>query len=125
MRKIKNANISQKDRIVCASLPDKLRFSYRAADETENTFLFDTDFSYSIFQYFRDHGRRDGTNVMSMTIGQAYRHPKYNKKLTKFFERLPKMIDYVLKEVPWDKQAVKTYQDTRTYSYEYDGDRVA
>lgn len=124
MRKIK-ANISQKDRIVCESIPNKLRISYKAAGTNEGLYLFETDYSPSLYQHFHDNGRKDGANALSMTISQAYRHPKYNKKLTKFFEKLPKMIDYVLMEDAWDKQAVKTYRDTRTYSYEYDDDRAA
>lgn len=125
MRKIKNANISQRDRIVCESVPNMLRFSYKAAGKNEEMYLFETDYSPSLYQYFRDNGRKDGINALSMTISQAHQHPKYNKKLTKFFERLPKMIDYVLMVDTWDKQAVKTYQTDRTYSYEYEDDRAA
>lgn len=126
MRKIKNANISQKDRIVCASLPDKLRFSYRAADEKENIFLFDTEFSYSIFHYFREHGRREGNNALSMTINQFYCFRDYhNTKLAKTLDRIPAMVDYVLMEAAWDKQIVKPYRADRTYSYEYDDGRAA
>lgn len=125
MRKIKNANISQKDRIVCESIPNRLRFSYKAVGVKDDMYLFETAYSPSLYQYFRDNGRKDGINALSMTISQAYRHPKYNKKLTKFFERLPKMIDYVLMIDTWDKQAVKTYQADRTYSHEYDDGRAA
>lgn len=125
MRKIQNSNISQKDRIVCQSIPNKLRFSYKAADTKEELYLFETAYSPSLYQHFHDNGRKDGMNALSMTISQAYRHPKYNKKLTKFFERLPKMIDYCLMEAAWDKQVVKTYQDDRTYTYEYDDSRAA
>ena len=125
MRKIQNSNISQKDRIVCESIPNKLRFSYKATGTNEAMYLFETAYSLSLYQYFRDNGRRENINALSMTISQAYRHPKYNKKLTKFFERLPKIIDYCLMEAVWDKQVVKTYQDTRTYSYEYDDARAA
>lgn len=125
MRKIKNINISQKDRIICKSLPNKLHFFYKAAGTNEELYLFETAYSPSLYQYFRDNGRKDGINALSMTISQAYRHPKYNKKLTKFFERLPKMIDYVLMVDTWDKRAVKTYQADRTYSHEYDDGRAA
>lgn len=126
MRKIMNHNISQKDRIVCESIPNKLRLSYRAADNKKSIFLFDIDFSYSIFQYFHDRGRRDGNNALSMTISQLYCFREYhNKKLVKTLERIPAMVDYVLMETAWDKQAVKTYRADRTYSYEYDYDRAA
>lgn len=124
MRKIK-ASISQKDRIVCESIPNKLRFSYKAVGTNEEMYLFETAYSPSLYQHFRDNGRKDGMNALSMTISQAYRHPKYNKKLTKFFERLPKMIDYVLMEDAWDKENIKTYQTNRIYSCEYDDARAA
>ena len=125
MRKIKNANISQKDRIVCESIPNKLRFSYKVAGMNKVMYLFETAYSPSLYRYFHDNGRKDGINALSMTISQAYRHPKYNKKLTKFFEKLPQMIDYVLMEDAWDKQIVMTYRADRTYSYEYDDDCAA
>ena len=125
MRKIKNANISQKDRIVCESIPNKLRFSYKAVGTNKEMYLFETAYSSSLYQHFRNNGRKDGANALSMTISQAYRHPKYNKKLTKFFEKLPQMIDYVLMEDAWDKQIVKPYRADRTYSYEYDDDCAA
>ena len=125
MRKIKT-DISQKDRIVCESIPDKLRFCYRAAAEKKNTFLFDTDFSYSIFQYFREHGRREGNNALSITISQFYCFRDYhNKKLAKTLERIPTMVDFVLTEAAWDKQAVRAYEKDRTYSFEYDDARAA
>ena len=126
MRKIKNANISQKDRIVCESIPNKLRFSYKAVGTNEEMYLFETDYSPSLYQYFRNTGRRDGTNALSMTISQFYCFREYhNKKLAKTLERIPAMIDYVLMEAAWDKQTVKTYRADRTYSYEYDDGRAA
>lgn len=124
MRKIKNANISQKDRIVCESIPNKLRFSYKAAGTNAGMYLFETDYSPSLYQYFRNTGRRDGANALSMTISQFYCFREYhNKKLAKTLERIPAMVDYVL-EAAWDKQIVKPYRADRTYSYEYD-DRAA
>ena len=126
MRKIKNANISQKDRIVCESIPNKLRFSYMAAGTNEEMYLFEIAYSPSLYQYFRNTGRRDGNNALSMTISQFYCFREYhNKKLAKTLERIPAMVDYVLMEDAWDKQAVKTYRDDRFYSYEYDDDRAA
>lgn len=125
MRKIKNTNISQKDRIVCESIPNKLRFSYKAAGANKEMYLFETDYSPSLYQYFRNTGRRDGTNALSMTISQFYCFREYhNKKLAKTLERIPAMVDYVLMEAAWDKQIVKPYRADRTYSYEYD-DRAA
>lgn len=125
MRKIKN-NISQKDRIVCESIPNKLRFSYKAAGTKDGMYLFETPFSPSLYQYFRDNGRKDGINALSMTIRQVYRFREYhNKKLAKTLERIPAMVDYVLMEDAWDKQAVKTYRVDRTYSCEYDDGRAA
>lgn len=126
MRKIKNINISQKDRIICKSLPNKLRFSYKAAGTNEELYLFETAYSPSLYQYFRDHGCRDNNNALSMTISQFYCFREYhNKKLAKTLERIPAMVDYVLMEAAWDKQAVKTYRVDRTYSYEYDDGRAA
>lgn len=126
MRKIKNANISQKDRIVCESIPNKLRFSYKAVGTNEEMYLFETAYSPSLHQYFRNIGRRDGTNALSMTISQFYCFREYhNKKLAKTLERIPAMVDYVLMEDAWDKQPVKTYRADRTYSYEHDDSRAA
>ena len=126
MRKINNNNISQKDRIVCESIPNKLRFSYKAAGTKRGMFLFETAYSPSLYQHFRDHGRREGNNALSMTISQFYCFREYhNKKLAKTLERIPATVDYVLMEDAWDKQSVKSYQADRTYSYEYDDGRAA
>lgn len=126
MRKIKNNNISQKDRIVCESIPNKLRIFYKAVGTKDGKYLFETAYSPSLYQYFRNNGRSDGNNALSMTISQFYCFREYhNKKLAKTLERIPAMVDYVLMVDAWDKQAVKSYRTDRAYSYEYDDGRAA
>ena len=54
MKKMK-AKHHEKDRIVCVSLPGKQSFYYQPVGTKERLWLFDTDFSGSVFVFFRQN----------------------------------------------------------------------
>lgn len=125
MRKIKSA-FSQKDRIICQSIPNKLMFSYKAADSKESKYLFETAYSPSLYAYFRDKGCRNGNNGYGLTVGQFYRFRDYhNVKLAKALQRVPAMVDYVLMDEYWDKEYTRAYQPTSVYNSVFDDERAA
>ena len=110
MKKIKNAIANPKDRIVCVTVTDAHKFYYQPGKSKERLYLFTTeDFSGSVFAYFRDNGRCLGGRGFSLTIKELYEDRKMyrNPKIGKIFDRLPGMIDYVLRENPDQKEQVR------------------
>lgn len=99
MKKIKH-DVSQKDRIICERVRDKLRFSYRAQGTAKGAYLFEVVYSSSVYHYFCQSGCRVGTNGFSLTIRQMYQFEEYrNFRLTKVLHRIPMMVDYILGEI--------------------------
>lgn len=101
MKKINNSSVNQKDRIVCLTVTGAHKFYYQPFKTKERFYLFSTEvFSGSIFAYFRDNGRCMGGRGFSLTIKEIYEDRKMyrNPKIGKIFDRLPGMIDYILRE---------------------------
>lgn len=109
MKKIKNSSVNQKDRIVCVTVTGAHEFYYQPCKSKERLYLFTTDFSGSVFTYFRDNGRCMYGCGFSLTIRELYEGCKmyHNPKIGKIFDRLPGMIDYVLRENAEQKERVK------------------
>lgn len=110
MKKINNSSVNQKDRIVCVTVPGTHKFYYQPFKSNERLYLFTTeDFSGSVFAYFRDNGRCMGGRGFSLTIKELYEDRKMyrNPKIGKIFDRLPGMIDYVLRENAEQKEQTK------------------
>jgi len=98
MKKIK-ANVNQKDRVICINVPGFQEFYYQAFGEKEHIPLFVTDFSGSVFTYFRDTGRQTNVREFYLTLKEIYQFDRfYNVKLTRVMERIPKEVDHVLRE---------------------------
>lgn len=99
MKKIK-ASFDQKDRIICVTNPGCHEFYYQPVGSKERILLFMTDeFSGSVFAYFRDKGRNMKGRGFSLTIRELYEFKRFhNVKLTSVINRIPTMIDYVLRE---------------------------
>ena len=109
MKKINNSSVNQKDRIVCVSVTGAHKLFYQPNKSKERIYLFTTeDFSGSVFTYFRDNGRCLDGRGFSLTIKELYEDRKMyrNFKVGKLFDRLPGMIDYVLREKTIDKEQV-------------------
>ena len=110
MKKINNSLVNQKDRIVCVTVTGAHKFYYQPSKSKERLYLFTTeDFSGSVFAYFRDNGRCMGGRGFSLTINELYEDRKMyrNPKIGKIFDRLPVMIDYVLRENAEHKEQAK------------------
>ena len=110
MKKINNSLVNQKDRIVCVTVTGAHKFYYQPSKSKERLYLFTTeDFSGSVFAYFRDNGRCMGGRGFSLTINELYedRNMYRNPKIGKIFDRLPVMIDYVLRENAEHKEQAK------------------
>ena len=98
MKKI-NANFSQKDRVICVTEQDTHKFYYKPASSKERTLLFATDFSRSVLDYFRNKGRSTHNNGYEITLRELYAFKDFrNHKLSKLMERIPGMIEYVIRE---------------------------
>ena len=99
MKKIK-ASFNQKDRIVCVTEQECHKIYYQPVGSREQILLFKTDeFSGSVFAYFRDKGRNLNGRGFSLTIRELYEFKHFhNVKLTTVINRIPTMIDYVLRE---------------------------
>lgn len=99
MKKI-NAKHSDKDRIICATSSSTHEFFYQPVDSKDKLWLFSTAFSGSVFTYFRDHGRGMGEGRFSLTLKEFYRFKEYrNYTLANLMDRIPKQIEYVIKEL--------------------------
>lgn len=110
MKKINNSSISQKDRIICVTVTGAHKFYYQPFKSNERIYLFTTeDFSGSVFAYFRDNGRCMSGRGFSLTIKELYEDRKMYRspKIGKIFDRLPRMIDYVLRENAEQKEQIK------------------
>lgn len=110
MKKINNSSVSQKDRIVCVTVTGAHKFYYQPSKSKERLYLFTTeDFSGSVFAYFRDNGRCMDGRGFSLTIKELYEDRKMyrNPKIGKIFDRLPRMINYVLRENAEQKEQDK------------------
>lgn len=110
MKKIHNSSVNQKDRIVCVTVTGAHKFYYQPSKSKERLYLFTTeDFSGSVFAYFRDNGRCMDGRGFSLTIKELYEDRKMyrNPKIGKIFDRLPGMIDYVLRENAEQKEQDK------------------
>lgn len=110
MKRINNSTVNPKDRIVCVTISGAHRFFYQPSKSKERFYLFTTaGFSGSIFAYFRDKGRCMGGRGFSLTIKELYEDRKMyrNPKIGKIFDRLPGMIDYVLRENTNKKEKVR------------------
>lgn len=110
MKKIHNSSVNQKDRIVCVTVTGAHKFYYQPSKSKERLYLFTTeDFSGSVFAYFRDNGRCMEGRGFSLTIKELYEDRKMyrNPKIGKIFDRLPGMIDYVLRENAEQKEQDK------------------
>ena len=110
MKKINSSSANQKDRIVCVTVSGAHNFYYQPYKSKERFYLFAIeDFSSSVFAYFRDNGRCMGGRGFSLTIKELYEDRKMyrNPKIAKIFDRLPGMIDYVLRENAEQKEQVK------------------
>ena len=89
MRKIK-AEVKNNDRITIALASGYIHFYYEAAKQNRKEYLYSMNFSGSVFDYFRHNG---------ITISEMYKfNDWHNPKLAKVMDRLPKAIDYALKE---------------------------
>lgn len=108
MKKIK-ASFDQKDRIVCVTNQGCHEFYYQPVGSKKRILLFMTDeFSGSVFAYFREKGRNINGREFSLTLRELYEFKRfYNVKLTTVINRIPVMIDYVLRERPDQKEAEK------------------
>ena len=109
MKKI-NANFSQKDRVICVTEQDTHKFYYKPANSKERTLLFATDFSRSVLDYFRNKGRATDGNGYEITLRELYAFKDFrNYKLSKLMERIPGMIEYVIREylTPEEKSTAK------------------
>lgn len=88
------AHHSNTDRIVCITTPGKHEFFYQPVYTKDRYWLFNCEFSGSVFAYFRDYGRE-----FSLTIREIYRFKNYwNPKLVRLMERIPSQIEYVIRE---------------------------
>jgi len=98
MKKMK-AKHHEKDRIVCVSLPGKQSFYYQPVGTKERLWLFDTDFSGSVFVFFRQNGRCLEGRGFSLTCKELYKIGYgRNKKINKILGRIPAQADYMLRE---------------------------
>lgn len=98
MKKMK-AKHHEKDRIVCVSLPGKQSFYYQPVGTKERLWLFDTDFSGSVFVFFRQNGRCLEGCGFSLICKELYKIGYgRNKKINKILGSIPAQADYVLRE---------------------------
>lgn len=110
MKRIKNSSVKQTDRIVCVTVAGAHKFYYQPCKSIERLYLLTTEgFSGSVFAYFRDNGRCMDGYGFSLTIKELYEDRKMyrNPKIGKIFDRLPGMIDYVLRENAEQKEQAK------------------
>lgn len=99
MKKINNASVSQKDRIICET-SNVHKFYYQPYKSNELLYLFTKDRSPSICSLFEGYGVRMNGSNFSLTLKQLYEHRKLyrNHKIKEIFDRIPSMVQYVLNE---------------------------
>ena len=89
MRKIKG-NIKKSSRVTIVRNADNINFYYQDNWGRERDYLYSMKYSPSVMNYFGKNGK---------TIDELYQFKKWNNhKLSKLIERLPKVIEYVIKE---------------------------
>lgn len=105
MHKI-NAKFNQKDRVICVTVDGGHEFYYQPARSNDRILLFTMDkFSGSVFAFFRDKGRNLSDRGFGLTIKELYEFKDFkNPKLTRVIERIPGMIEYVLRERTTQKE---------------------
>ena len=90
MKKIA-CKVDPSDKILCCVQGNKHQFYYQARDDKEKIYLFSTKYSKSVSQFFGGFGDK-------LTVRQLYSYKSFfNVRLTKTMERIPAMIDYVIK----------------------------
>lgn len=106
MKKIKNSSVNQKDRIVCVTVTGTHKFYYQSSKSGVQLYLFEKKSSPSIFSFFKDYGVRLNGLGYSLTLKQIYEYRRMyrNHKIKEVFERLPGMIEYVLREYNKQKE---------------------
>ena len=98
MKKI-NAKFSQKDRVICVTEQGTHKFYYKSTDSKERTLLFAIAFSRSVLEYFRKKGRSTDEHGYEITLRELYAFKDFrNYKLSKLMQRIPWMIEYVIRE---------------------------
>lgn len=98
MKRIKGLH-TDKDRIVCVSIPGWHQFFYQPAGTKERHWLFDKSFHGAIFHYFRKYGRNMTERGFSLTIGELYRFKAHhNRELSHLMERLITQTDWLIRE---------------------------
>ena len=97
MKKIK-MNHSNSDRIICVTTEGQHNFYYQPAKSKDRFWLVKCNFSGSIFTYFRDKGRNMDGAGYSVTIREFYNFRHENEKLGRLMDRLPDLINFVIKE---------------------------
>ena len=88
MKKINNLSVKQEDRIVCVTVTGAHKIYYQPSRSKERIYLFSTD-SLTIKEIYEDR--------------KMYRNPKIGK----IFDRIPGMVDYVLRDNNEDKEQDK------------------
>ena len=130
---MKKINANEKDRVICVSSSNGKQDFYFQQGKGERVWLFQSNFSGSVFNFFREHGHMTELGF-SLTIRQIYslKNKAYaNVKITRIFDRLPGAVNYVIayeltddKVLPVpDEHVIYTLPDI--YIYEYDEDRIA
>ncbi len=125
-----NALHNDGDRIICKTSLGKHEFFYQPVGTREKLWLFSTDFSGSVFIYFRDFGRRMDESGFSLTLKELYKFKDYrNYKLANLMDRIPKQVEYAIKEVyRVPKKAITTsfpVIDRNERSTSFDDERAA
>ncbi len=83
--------VDPSDKIICCIKNNMHEFYYQARDGKEKIYLFSTKYSKSVSQFFGGFGDK-------LTVRQLYSYRSFfNVRLTKTLERIPTMIDYVIK----------------------------
>ncbi len=98
MKRIKGSH-TDKDRIVCVSIPGWHEFFYQPEGTKERYWLFDKPFHGTIFHYFRKYGRNMAERGFSLTIGELYRFKAHrNRTLSHLMDRLVSQTDWLIRE---------------------------
>ena len=77
-----HANFDNRDRIICISTPGFQQFYYQPVRSSERYWLFNTEFSGSVFAYFRKNGLHVCEKGFSLTLRQLYKFLPLNFSMT-------------------------------------------
>lgn len=97
MKKIK-MNHSNSDRIICVTTEGLHDLYYQPFKTKDRYWLARCNFSGGIFTYFRDKGRNMDGMGYGLTIREIYSSCHNNVKLNHLLNRIPSLIEYVIKE---------------------------